>query len=209
MSSDPTTTAKRWWQRVRTTGKAVLMPALAARSLTGGGAAWSRPLLAAQVFSWGGDVALIGRTRGRFLAGLGSFLVAQVAYVCTYRARCSAPVLGTRGRRLFLLTGGLAAAGMGWAAAREDPASGMPVAAYGVTLSAMVATAAAIDHDRGRSQVLAGAGLFFVSDTLIGVRRFLCGDRAPVLEGAIAATYATGQWCISQGLRERSRAEAA
>lgn len=74
------------------------------------------------------------------------------------------------------------------------------MAAYGATLTAMVATAAAIDPNRGRGRILAGASLFLVSDTLIGVRRFLTDDRSPSLQAAVMATYTAGQWCICDGM---------
>jgi uncharacterized membrane protein YhhN len=89
---------------------------------------------------------------------------------------------------------------MAVAAGREDRTLAAPVAGYGVTLAAMVTAAAAVDPERGRAQVLAGAALFLLSDTLLGVRTFLLHDRAPALEGAVMATYTAGQWCICAGM---------
>ncbi len=173
--------------------KPLLMPVLAARG--GPGA-----VTAAQAFSWGGDVALMGEGRRQFLAGLCSFLGAHVAYVAAFRARSSVPLLASPGRRRLVAAGGAAAAGMAVAAARQDRALALPVAAYGATLATMVAAAAAIDHDRGRGRVLAGASLFLLSDTLLGVRTFLVGDRAPALDGAVMATYTAAQWCVAEGM---------
>ena len=68
----------------------------------------------------------------------------------------------------------------------------------------MVAAAAAVDADRGRGQLLTGASLFLVSDTLLGVRRFLLPDRAEGLDTAVVATYVAAQWCLGDGMR-RSR----
>src|SRR4051794_8059233 len=154
-------------------GKPLLMPALAARFVRAPRAPGFRRVLAAQTLSWGGDLALMGEGRRPFLAGLSSFLAAHVAYVSAYRSRSSAPVLGTPGRRGIVLAGTLLASGMGLAAAREDRALALPVAAYGATLATMVAAAAAVDADQGRGRVLAGAALFLLSDALIGVRMFL------------------------------------
>jgi uncharacterized membrane protein YhhN len=63
----------------------------------------------------------------------------------------------------------------------------------------MVTAAAAVDPDRGRDRILAGASLFLVSDTLLGLRKFVVRGDAPALEGAVMATYTAAQWCISAG----------
>ncbi len=180
--------------------KPLLMPALTARFVSGPRGPGGGVVVTAQGFSWGGDVALLGDTRRAFLTGLGSFLAAHVAYISAYRRRSSAPVLATQGRRRFLAAGTLAASGMALAAGREDRTVVAPVAAYGVALTSMVVAAAAIDRDRGRNQVLAGAVLFFVSDAMIGVRAFLAGNHVPGLDAAVMATYTAGQWLISEGM---------
>lgn len=193
------------WQRARLVTKPLLMPALAARTLSAPQEVRGRAV-SAQAFSWGGDLALMGTGRTAFLAGVGMFFGAHVSYVSAFRARSSAPVLATRGRRRFLAVGGLLAAGMGAAAAREDRALGVPVAAYGMALATMVASAAAIDRDRGRDRVLAGAALFLVSDTVLGIRSFLVGEEgaaASALEGVVMGTYTAGQWCLGEGLGRR------
>ncbi|CAI9414365.1 lysoplasmalogenase [Nocardioides sp. T2.26MG-1] len=191
------TAAPHRWQRARLVTKPLLMPALAARSASGPG------LLGAQAFSWGGDLALLGKGRGPFLAGVASFFAAHVSYIAVFRSRSSEPVLATPGRRRFLATGGVLASGMALAAAREDRALGVPVGVYGVALATMVASAATIDPDRGRDRVLRGAVLFLVSDVVLGVRDFLVGEEgaaARALEGVVMGTYTAGQWCLADGL---------
>jgi len=194
-------TVTRIWVWGRLLGKPLLMPALVAGPLLRKQPAPGGRLLAAQTCSWIGDIALIGRSRLPFLLGLVSFLCGHVAYVSAYRERSSVPVLASSGRRQILLAGTTASVAMAAAAGRNDPALAGPVAAYGITLAAMVASAAAVDADRGRGRVLGGASLFLVSDSLIGVRRFLTRDRGHGLEVAIAATYAAGQWLIGDGMR--------
>lgn len=179
-------------------GKCLLMPAIAASSRRVGGPPGSA-VVVAQVLSWVGDVALLGRGRRSFLSGLLAFLGAHVAYLSAYHARSSTPLLATPGRRRVVAAGAVTAVAMGGLAARTDRALAVPVTAYGVTLATMVAAAAAIDDDRGRDPVLAGATLFLVSDTLIGVRRFVAHDRGTLLETAILSTYAAGQWLIGVG----------
>lgn len=195
----------RRWQRVRVVTKPLLMPTLAARTQAAPEDVRGRAL-GARAFSWGGDLALMGTSRASFLTGVAMFFGAHVSYVSAFRTRSSSPVLAAPGRRRFLAAGGLLAAGMGLAAAREDRALGVPVAAYGIALAAMVASAAAIDRDQGRDRVLAGAALFLVSDTVLGIRSFLVGEDAStgsVLEGAVMSTYTAGQWCLGEGLRRR------
>ena len=189
------------WRRAQQVALPLVMPALAARTATGPRGVGSRRVLAAQALSWGGDLALLGAGRGRFLTGLTSFLGAHLAYTSALRSRSSEPMLGTPGRRRFLAAGAAAASGMALAAARDDRAVALPVLGYGVTLATMVAAAAAVDPDRGRAQLLTGASLFLVSDTLLGVRRFVLLDRAEHLDTAVLATYVAAQWCIGEGMR--------
>jgi uncharacterized membrane protein YhhN len=179
----------------------LVMPTLAARTAVGPRGPGFRRVLAAQGLSWGGDLALLGSGRGRFLTGLTSFLAAHVAYTSALRSRASEPVLGTSGRRRWLATGTAAASAMAVAAARDDRGVALPVAGYGVTLATMAAAAAAVDPDRGRGQLLTGASLFLVSDTLLGVRRFVLPDRAEPLDTAVLATYVAAQWCLAEGMR--------
>jgi uncharacterized membrane protein YhhN len=184
-----------WWL-----GKPLLMPAIAARFARSSSGPPSPRVLTAQAFSWGGDIALMGEGRRPFLAGVGSFLVAHLAYISAFRGRSSVPLLGSRGRRQFVLGGALLSGGMALAAGRKDSKLAIPVAAYGATLATMVASAAAVDHDRGRAQVLTGAALFMLSDSLIGVRMFLGGDRYPAVETGVMTTYVAAQLCISEGM---------
>ncbi|NPC98391.1 lysoplasmalogenase [Nocardioides sp. zg-DK7169] len=192
----------------RTVGKALLMPSLAVRLLRSPRSPGSGTVLLAQAFSYAGDLALNGRTRGRFLAGLSSFLLAHLAYIAAFRRRSSVPVLADPGRRRFVVAGGTLSTAMALAAARTDRTLAAPVAVYSLTLTAMVASAAAVDHDQGRDRLLTGASLFLVSDTLIGVRKFLAGDRGRLLEAGVLTTYAAAQWCIVEGMRAGSRRRA-
>jgi uncharacterized membrane protein YhhN len=188
---------------VRTVCRSLFMPALVARTLSGSRrrqAPGARPLAVAQVLCWGGDLALTQRERGPFLVGLSSFLAAHLAYVSAYRSRSSEPLLEAPGRRRLVAAGSLLGCGMAVAAARDDRVVALPVAAYAATLATMVAAATAVDPGQGRGRLVAGAALFLVSDTLIGVRRFLLRDRTDALETAVMATYAAGQWFISDGM---------
>jgi uncharacterized membrane protein YhhN len=186
-------------RRARLVTKPLLMPTLAETVLGGRDDPAVRRLLVAQALSWGGDVALLGSGRRAFLTGLGSFFGAHLAYVSAYRTRSTGPVLATGRSRLAMGAGAGLAAGMALAARRRDPRLAGPVAAYGLVLTTMAVTSATVpEGERGR--VMAGTSLFLLSDTLIGVGKFVLDRRSPVLEAAVMATYTAGQWCIADGI---------
>ena len=183
------------WHRARLLTKPLLMPLLSA------GGVDDPALRAAHALSWAGDVALMSHDRRSFLTGVGAFFGAHLAYISAYGGRSSAPLLATPGRRALLASCATSAAAMGLAAGRKDRSLAVPVAAYGIALGTMVTAAAAVDEDRGRGRILAGAAVFLLSDTLLGVRRFLTKGEDNALEGAVMATYTTAQWLISDGFK--------
>lgn len=129
-----------------------------------------------------------------FVFGLGAFLVAHLAYLRAY-------LLDTRRLAPLAL---LAAAGTGGAIFTLLASGGLgalllPVACYALAISAMLWRALArlgSGIDRPSALLAAGgATLFVLSDSLIGVNRFV----AP-FEGAsylIILTYWLGQWGIA------------
>ncbi|MBJ7356559.1 lysoplasmalogenase [Nocardioides sp.] len=181
--------------------KPLLMPVLAA------GLAGDTPpgpvvrrVLAAQGLSWGGDVALMGRSESRFLAGVASFLGAHVAYVAAFRALGSgSPTASAAGRGVLALAS-VAVPANAVLAGRRDARFGVPVGAYGLVLAAMAASAAALPESPERTRVRAGAALFLTSDSLLGVQLFLRDEPHPALESAVMATYTAAQWLISDGV---------
>jgi len=195
-----TPTRKTATQRAWLVAKPAIMPAIAARFAAAPRGPGFGRVLTAQAFSYGGDLALMSPRREAFLAGTCSFLGAHIAYVSAFRRRSSVPLLASRGRRRFLTGGAVLAGGMAVAAGREDRAMALPVAAYGATLAAMVASAAAVDRDRGRTQILVGASLFMLSDLLIGLGKFVLGDELAARDNAVMTTYVAAQWCISEGM---------
>jgi uncharacterized membrane protein YhhN len=145
--------------------------------------------LAALVLSLAGDVFLMV-PRDLFVAGLGSFLLAQVAYVGAFN-RTAPPLAATLGGVAVVLLIGLPLFAR---MARGILASGqrtllIPVAAYFAAIGAMVVsaivTASRPDWDSAHSAwALAGAFLFLASDSLIGWKRFV----RPVPGGDVAVT---------------------
>lgn len=199
-------------RRARYVLKSALMPALTMAFLDGTRSTTARAdhrllhdgTTVAQVLSWGGDVALLGRSERSFLTGLGSFFGAHVAYI--------AANLSVRGERQDWDTAGLKAALGLWlltapvmstAAGRKDPALRMPVAAYATILSAMFASSHMLDPalpPGARRQVQAGTALFLVSDCILAAQKFLLSEPRPFLGSVVMGTYTAGQGLIASGV---------
>lgn len=185
--------------------KPLLMPVLAVRLASdandAAGGPVVRQVLAAQGLSWGGDVALMGRSEARFLTGVASFLGAHVAYVAAFRALGSGPPTGNAAGRAVLALSSVVVPANAVLAGRRDARFGVPVGGYGLVLAAMAASAATLPDSPARGRVRAGAALFLMSDSLLGAQLFLRDEPHPALESAVMATYTTAQWLISDGVR--------
>jgi uncharacterized membrane protein YhhN len=195
-----------WAHRARFLTKPLLMPALAGSLATNPRAAGS-PLrtstLAAQLGGWGGDVALLGEGTRPFLVGAGSFGVGHVAYLTGFlRHRSSTPLSAGRGARSVAGSWAATAPVMALMARRQHRELGGPVFGYATMLAAVVASATHLDPDlspASRRLTAAGAGLFMLSDTLLGLRKFVLTDPPPELERAVMATYTAAQFLLSEG----------
>ena len=184
--------------------KPLLMPVLAATLAEGTGTddPVVRRVLAAQGMSWGGDIALMSTKERDFLAGVASFFGAHLAYVSAFRALGSTSPRSSQAGRAVLAVSSALVPGNAVAAGRKDSRFGVPIGVYGTVLTAMATTAATLPESPGRGRVRAGAALFLVSDSLIGVQQFMRDEPHPALESAVMATYTVGQWLISEGVRQ-------
>ena len=140
----------------------------------------------ALVLSLAGDVLLM-LPRDLFVPGLAAFLLAHAAYVVGLALAGVTP----GGMVVGLAVVGLALVAVGMpllrGARRAEAALVPPVLAYMLVISAMLATAVGT----GRALAIAGAGLFYLSDALIGWGRFVTAhDRGRV---AVMVTYHVGQ----------------
>lgn len=193
-------------RRARYVTKPLLMPALAARTelaTQGRADGLVRGVQAAQVFSWGGDVALLGKSNPAFLSGVGSFLVAHLCYIGGFTsARDSQAGVSDPGVKAGAASWVVLAPVMATAAGRKDPTLRVPIAVYSGVLSAMFASSTVLRRSMpagARRKILAGTSLFLLSDSLLGVQEFLRRDPSPALESAVMATYTAGQWLIADG----------
>ncbi|SEQ61115.1 Uncharacterized membrane protein YhhN [Streptomyces sp. yr375] len=138
--------------------KPLLMPLLAVWAALRGA---PRPLVAALLCGWGGDVLLLSDADPAFLAGMAAFAAGHVCYLVLF-ARAGRP----RARGALLLvpcyaTALIAGVALLWPGLPPDLR--LPVAVYSTLLTAMGCCAAT------RLGPVAGAGgaLFLLSDTLI------------------------------------------
>lgn len=183
--------------------KPLLMPTLAASLLTDPKAA-SSPLrtstLAAQAGGWGGDLALMGDGPENFVLGSSSFAVGHAAYISGFLAnRSRTPLPGPKAVAALWAT---TSPGMVFGAAKQDKRLGPTIAGYSAMLASTVAAATQLDPSLSKSArraTLLGAGLFMLSDSLLGTRKFLLKNPPPRLESAVMATYTAAQFMLSEG----------
>jgi uncharacterized membrane protein YhhN len=153
-------------------------------------------LVVAVVLCLAGDILLLGRSDGRFLAGLSAFALGHAAYVVC------ALLVGVEGSRMTVAIGFLAVLLVFQTATKMLPGAKRHggtamltgVAAYTVIISAMVLTATGTPS----WVAMVGAKLFAVSDTMIGYNRFVRSFRGA--DVAIMVTYHAGQLLLIAGL---------
>ena len=153
-------------------------------------------LLAALVLSLLGDVALLSDSDPRFVLGLGSFLVAHLAFVVAF-AHLGMPRadLGLLGLALVVVLAVVVGRRVVPAARAEGgPALAGAVTAYMTVIGAMVVTAWATGHPL----VALGATVFMVSDAVLALDRFVRARRFGSL--AVMVTYHLGQVLIVLGV---------
>jgi uncharacterized membrane protein YhhN len=140
----------------------------------------------ALVLSLAGDVLLM-LPGDLFVPGLGSFLLAHVAYIVGLVLSGLEPVGVLVGLGVvavaFAFVGVRIVAGV----RRSEPALGPPVLAYMGVISAMLVCAIGT----GAPLAIAGAVLFYASDALIGLGRFV--EARPSGDLAVTVTYHLGQ----------------
>jgi uncharacterized membrane protein YhhN len=129
------------------------------------------------VFGAIGDAALLGKSSGAFLGGLGSFLLGHIAYIIAfaYLVPPSGWLTGAGGYAAIPIVAGLGVLALLW------PKLGsmrVPVIAYVLAIVTMVVAAIAAWRtdalpDPQRTRMLIGALLFFVSDLAVARDKFV------------------------------------
>jgi uncharacterized membrane protein YhhN len=144
---------------------------------------WFVVALALSMF---GDVFLM-LPRDLFVAGLGSFLLAHVAYVVGFRLHGGSAAGWGVAALVVLALDAVLARPVLVAVRRSHRDLVVLVVAYMLVISAMVSAALAT----GLALAIGGAALFFASDTLIAWNRFVRSRSWMPL--AIIVTYHVGQ----------------
>ena len=143
------------------------------------------------LFSWIGDILLLRQFGGGtfFLAGMGAFLIAQLAY-------CR--LLFERGARLSVVAIAIIAAvviAVEWtlASTAADLTIRIGIGIYGAILLAMMMLALSLKQ-RFTNPIKIGAILFVISDSLIALRMFAIPDYHPtLLRTVVMLTYGLAQ----------------
>ncbi|MCB5181209.1 lysoplasmalogenase [Streptomyces antimicrobicus] len=172
------------WQLGHQIFKPLLMPLLALHVRALGA---PRLLLAALLFGWGGDVALLFDADAAFLVGMGSFALGHVCYLVLFGRR-PADLRLTAAYAVALV----GTVGLLWG---DLPAElRVPVAGYSLLLTAMAARSGTLGRTAGT-----GGALFLLSDSLIatGVAAW---PQLPRPDFWIMLTYLAAQYLLARGI---------
>ncbi|MCG3172088.1 MAG: hypothetical protein GMKNLPBB_00233 [Myxococcota bacterium] len=132
--------------------------------------AFGRWILIGLVLSWFGDVFLIPKSKGFFLAGLSGFLLGHVAYIAAFWG-LNLPPAPTAAAFLFLLAPAVFV--FLWLRKTTPPEMMPPVVAYIVVISAMLSAAGIAGWEHGEWLAFSGALLFYLSDLSVARDRFV------------------------------------
>lgn len=165
-----TSEVRGWWVGVWV-AKPVASTVFVGLAVAGGalGSVYGRLVLVALVLSWSGDVLLIPRSRGSFIAGLGSFLLAHLAFGAAFLAKPQSVPPLIAGAVGMVIVGVLV---LRWLWPHLSGTLRPAVAAYVGAISLMVALAAGTVGASGVRLALAAAA-FAASDIFVARHRFV------------------------------------
>ncbi|MCF8539434.1 MAG: lysoplasmalogenase [Candidatus Nanopelagicales bacterium] len=190
--------------------KPLLMPALllwvidVTRTL-GNRGLWFRWLVAALLFSWLGDIALMGTSQAWFLIGIGAFALAQISYIAMFTKVTKVtnftvkPGISLVRAWKFTL---IPYVGY-WITMNVVITAGVlqiPVVFYSALLTAMAISALNIAlrlNRPWRFVPAVGAVSFVISDSMIALEEF---NGLHVVPGLVMVTYLVGQAMIAVGV---------
>lgn len=176
--------------------KPLLVPALLAWFLATVPDGRTRTWVAAGLaLSWLGDLGLMGGGDGWFLAGLGMFLLAQLAYATAFWPHRREAVLTRPPLLLPYLVALIGLLGVLWPGLEDLR---VPVTVYAVVIVTMAVLATGLGPT-----VAVGAALFVVSDALIALGSLTGLLRLPAHGFWVMATYLAAQAAIARGVRDR------
>jgi uncharacterized membrane protein YhhN len=142
---------------------------------------YGRVIFAGLALGWLGDVLLIPKSKGTFLAGLAVFLLGHVAYVIAFWVRGADLVAAGAGAVVVAVPSTIA---WRWLSPHIEGGMRVPVAAYVLTISVMVALAAATAYAPHPAPLIAvGAAMFYGSDLSVARDQFVKPGFVNVLWG--------------------------
>ncbi len=164
---------------------------------------YGRLVLLALVLSWFGDVLLIPKSRGSFLAGLGSFLLAHLAFGAAFLAKPQSALPLVIGAIAMVLVGiGV----LRWLWPHLSGALRPAVAAYVGAISLMVALAAGTAGMSRGGLLVVAAVAFAASDVFVARHRFVMPSIVnkavglPLYYAAqLAFALSVSAWSVSAG----------
>ena len=190
--------------RARRFTKPLLLPVLAAGFAADPRTSRSplrRTTLAGQAAGWVGDVALLGDEPRHFALGASAFATGHAAYISGLLAHRDPAASPARPATVAALWA-VGAPRTLVAAYRTEPFLAPVLAGYSALLSGTAAAASVLGPQipaDARRATLAGAGLFLLSDSILGLRKFVLADPPAGLEGAVMATYCSAQFLLADG----------
>ncbi|MBI3792274.1 MAG: lysoplasmalogenase [Gemmatimonadetes bacterium] len=170
---------------------------LAATATPGRSPRYRRGIVAGLALGTLGDILLMIPDERLFPLGLGSFLVGHLAYLWAM----TDGVAFLARKQPVVVIGALLALLLGTLLRAVEPGLRGPVALYMIVLGTMAMQARVrvmVAPDAGARLAAIGATLFMVSDTLLGVERFVMPF--PLATVAILATYWGAQWCLARSV---------
>lgn len=153
---------------------------------------YGRIILLGLVFSWFGDMFLIGQSQVFFLLGLGAFLLAHIAYIAGF------VVMGISGRWVAVTTLPVVAAAVAvsiWLTPHIPPEVVIPVRLYTIVISLMLIGAIGTRGRGATILILAGGLMFFFSDLSVAALRIVQSSFPTYVWGL--PLYYAGQLCLA------------
>lgn len=158
--------------RVRLVAKPAASACFVAAALIEGAtdSGYGQWVLAGLVLSAVGDVALLWRSSTFFLVGLGSFLLGHVAYATAFVVRGIDPTAALVATVAVAVP---AAVVIRWLWPHVPPPMQVPVVAYAIVISAMVAMAVGTEFADPTGWIIVAAVSFYCSDLAVARDRFV------------------------------------
>lgn len=188
------------WDMVRFVTKPLLMAWLLVYfiSITGPGSWFRKPVIAALFFSWMGDIFLLQSAPGFFMAGLASFLLAQIVYAWIFlKARKRTNTAGRWSPVMLISILAYIILLYSWLFGTLPTTLKLPVFFYAIAIGSMLATAFHVypkPVEMPALRLVGGAVLFVLSDSLLAINQFL--QPFPLAGVGIMLTYGLAQLFI-------------